>query len=119
MAEWKLNPDRVSMTLWEDHKPRAIIEQRMGLNLTTGEYYLVPNQFHVLFYKEYFNDVGSGFDDNLRVFIPRSFEFEDLAEAVQSVDKYINYTFPINVHGFVSEPLQEFIDNQHINKLIS
>ena len=113
MQRWVMNPDMVSMTLYEDGKPKAIIEQRMGIDLTTKKYHMVPNKFHVLFYKDYFKGVGVEYDENERIFIPRSFEYDTVEDAVKSVEKFIDYTFPFNDGTLMSDQIVEFIKESY------
>ena len=114
MIEWQLNPDQVSMTLWENGKPKAIIEHQLGIDLITGNYYLVANKFHVLFYKDYFNGAGTEYDDNLRVFVPRAFMFDSLDESIKWAEEYIKYPFPSTTNGIVSDQIKSYIKNKSI-----
>ena len=112
MKQWVLNPDNISMSLWEGDDLWARIQQRVGINKITGEYYLVPDTFDITFYKDYLSGVGFDYDENKRVLVPMAFtDFRSIDEALQLVSEFIKTPFPGNLSELKSDQIINYMTN--------
>ena len=110
MRRWEPGINNRSMTLWDDDVMLATVEQNIGTNIETGEYFLLDN-FTITFRRQYHINVGPE-DDMLRAIDMRNYYYATLDMAVSFAEKFAKHGIPECV-DLGSPDIMEFIANRN------
>ena len=110
MRQWVLGSNGRSMMLWEDDVQLATVEQNIGTDSETGEFFLL-DEFSITFFRKYNIWEGGVCNETRKALSHRNYYYATLNMAVDFAERYAKDGVPESVK-LDSTEIFEFIAGQ-------